>query len=131
MTQTLSIVSENSLNVDLIFCWFISNIFNSFELASTIELFLHWFPVIRNLFYLVSQKTWRTSFFTTAIRGFHYYREFWKPIENEKLKFLFEDNNPYKTVTSNWQIISDLPIEVLSVTTYFCDRRVVMQIEFF
>ena len=131
MTQTLSIVSENSLNVDLIFCWFISNIFNSFELASTIELFLHWFPVIRNLFYLVSQKIWRTSFFTTAIRGFHYYREFWKPIENEKLKFLFEDNNPYKTVTSNWQIISDLPIEVLSVTTYFCDRRVVMQIEFF
>ena len=131
MTQMLSIVSENSLNVDLIFCWFISNIFNSFELASTIEPFLHWFPVIRNLFYLVSQKIWRTSFFTTAIRGFHYYREFWKPIENEKLKFLFEDNNPYKTVTSNWQIISDLHIEVLSVTTYFCDHRVVMQIEFF
>ena len=33
--------------------------------------------------------------FTSAVCGFHYHRKFWKPIENEKLNFLYEDNNSY------------------------------------
>lgn len=33
--------------------------------------------------------------FTSAVCGFHYYRKFWKPIENETLNCLYEDNNPY------------------------------------
>ena len=56
-------------------------------------------------------------------------------MENEKLKFLFEDNNPYdryviKTVTSNEQTTSHLSIEILKVTTFFRDRRAVMLVEF-
>ena len=135
MARTFSIVLEHSLNVVLIFRWFISNFFDSFETPSTTEFFLLWFLVIRNLLYLISQKKWRTSSFTTAIRGFHYHRKFWKQIENEKLKFLFEDNNPYdryviKTVASNEQTTSHLSIEILKVTTFFRDRRAVMLVEF-
>ena len=57
--------------------------------------------------------------FTSAVCGFHYYRKFWKPIENEKLNCLYEDNNPYdkfeikkKNLTSYGEIAGHLHREI-------------------
>ena len=44
--------------------------------------------------------------YTTTVRGYHYYKHFWKPIENEELsclheKFSFYDSFALKTVRKN------------------------------
>ena len=72
--------------------------------------------------------------FTAAVRGFHYYRKFWKPIENERLTCFYEDGNPYdrfaiKTVTSNGATVGHLPKEISRVTKFFLDRGAFMQVE--
>ena len=36
-----------------------------------------------------------TNLFTAAVRGFHYYRRFWQPKENEKLDCLYEPGNAF------------------------------------
>ena len=33
--------------------------------------------------------------FTAAVRGYHYYREFWNPVPNQKLSCAHEENNPF------------------------------------
>jgi len=65
--------------------------------------------------------------FTATVRGYHFYRKIWKPRENERLRCLFEENNPYdryaiKTVTSEGVIVGHLPREISRVTKYFMDR---------
>ena len=72
--------------------------------------------------------------FTAAVRGFHYYRKFWKPIENERLSCFHEDGNPYdrfaiKTATSNGATVGHLPKEISRVTKFFLDRGASMQVE--
>ena len=72
--------------------------------------------------------------FTAAVRGFHYYRKYWKPQENEKLHCTFEENNPYdrfaiKTVTADGKTVGHLPREISRVTKFFLDRGAVMFLE--
>ena len=72
--------------------------------------------------------------FTPAVRGFHHYRKFWKPKENEQLDCFHEEHNPFdwfaiKTVTSDGMIVGHLPRETSQITKFFLDRGAVMQIE--
>lgn len=65
--------------------------------------------------------------FTAAVRGFHYYRRFWKPKENEKLDCMHEPGNVFdqfaiKTVDERGEIVGHLPKEISRVTKYFLDR---------
>ena len=64
--------------------------------------------------------------FTAAVRGFHYYRTFWKPTERESLKCIYEENNPYdrfaiKTVAKNGSTVGHLPKEISRITKFFLD----------
>ena len=48
------------------------------------------------------------------LRGYHYYRRFWKPEEKQKLNCMHELNNPYdrfaiKLVTLNSETVGHLP----------------------
>ena len=72
--------------------------------------------------------------FTAVVRGFHYYRKFWKPKENEKLDYSNEEHNQFdwfaiKTVTSDGMIVGHLPREISRITKFFRDRGAVMQVE--
>lgn len=65
--------------------------------------------------------------FTAAVRGFHYYRRFWKPKENEKLDCMHEPGNVFdrfaiKTVDERGETVGHLPKEISRVTKYFLDR---------
>ena len=69
--------------------------------------------------------------FTAAVRGYHYYRRFWQPKENEKLDFLHEVGNPFdrfaiKIVNESGEIVGHLPKELSRITKYFLDRGVSM-----
>ena len=72
--------------------------------------------------------------FTAAVRGYHYYRKSWKPKENEALRCLFEENNPYdrfaiKTVTSEGTTVGHLPREISRITKFFMDRGAVFSVQ--
>lgn len=65
--------------------------------------------------------------FTAAVRGFHYYRRFWKPKENEKLDCMHEPGNVFdrfaiKTMDERGETVGHLPKEISRVTKYFLDR---------
>lgn len=65
--------------------------------------------------------------FTAAVRGYHYYRRFWQPKENEKLICLHEPGNAFdrfaiKTVSENGETVGHLPKEISRITKYFLDR---------
>ena len=65
--------------------------------------------------------------FTAAVRGYHYYRRFWQPKENEKLICLHEPGNAFdrfaiKTVSENGETVGHLPKEISRITNYFLDR---------
>ena len=65
--------------------------------------------------------------FTAAVRGYHYYRRFWRSKENENLICLYEAGNPFdrfaiKTVNESGEIVGHLPKEISRVTKYFLDR---------
>ena len=62
-----------------------------------------------------------THSFTAAVRGFHYYRRFWRPKENEKLDCLHEPGNAFdhfaiKTVNEKGENVGHLPKEISRVT---------------
>ena len=66
-----------------------------------------------------------THSFTAAVRGFHYYRRFWRPKENEKLDCLHEPGNAFdrfaiKTVNEKGEIVGHLPKEISSGFTMYC-----------
>ena len=42
--------------------------------------------------------------FPAAVRGYHYYRRFWKPEEKQKLNCMHELNNPYDQFAICFQI---------------------------
>ena len=72
-----------------------------------------------------------THSFTAAVRGFHYYRRFWRPKENEKLDCLHESGNAFdrfaiKTVNEKGEIVGHLPKEISRVTKYLLDRGLTM-----
>ena len=69
--------------------------------------------------------------FTAAVRGFHYYRRFWRPKENEKLDCLHEPGNAFdrfaiKTVNEKGEIVGHLPKEISRATKYLLDRGFTM-----
>ena len=66
--------------------------------------------------------------FTAAVRGYHFYRRFWKPTPFQKLNCFFEDGNPFdpfaikvceigKTIA-----VGHLPREISRATKFFIDR---------
>ena len=60
--------------------------------------------VITNFFKMESHT------FTAAVRGYHYYRRFWRAKENEKLICLYEAGKPFdrfaiKTVNESGEIV--------------------------
>ena len=62
--------------------------------------------------------------FTAVVRGFHYYRKFWKPTERESLTCIYEENNPYdrfaiKTVAKSERTVRHLPKEISRTTKFF------------
>ena len=66
--------------------------------------------------------------FSSAVRGFHVYRDVWNPCENEELECLFERNNLFdmfaiKTCCTEDRLrVGHLPIEVSCPTKYLLDR---------
>ena len=67
--------------------------------------------------------------FTAAVRGFHYYRRFWRPKENEKLDCVYKPGNVFdqfaiKPVDERGETVGHLPKEMSRVTKYFLDRGV-------
>lgn len=72
--------------------------------------------------------------FTAAVRGYHYYRRFWKPVEGEKLKCMYEANNAFdrfaiKVVKINGETVGHLPREISRITKFFLDRGASIEIE--
>ena len=64
---------------------------------------------------------------TAAVRGYHFYRRYWRPQENEKLICLHKPGNAFdrfaiKTVKENGEIIRHLPKEISRITKYYLDR---------
>ena len=71
---------------------------------------------------------------TAAVRGYHYYKQFWKHVENEELHCYHEKYNLYdefaiKTVHKNGETVGHLPREISRVTNFFLDRGVSMHIK--
>ena len=69
--------------------------------------------------------------FTDAVRGFHYYRRFRRPKENEKLDYFYDPGNVFdqfaiKTVDERRETVRHLPKEISRVTKYFLDRGISM-----
>ena len=66
--------------------------------------------------------------FESAVRGYHYYRRFWTPSENETLKCFHERRNPFdvfaiKTCSNgNSQAVGHLPREISRLTKFILDR---------
>ena len=59
--------------------------------------------------------------YTAAVRGYHYYKQFWKLVENEELHCYHEKYNLYdkfaiKTVHKNGETVGHLPREISRVT---------------
>ena len=70
----------------------------------------------------------KTLVFSPAVRGFHVYRDVWKPLGNEELECLFERHNLFDMFAiktsrlEGWQILGDLPREISRPTKFLLDR---------
>ena len=69
---------------------------------------------VKNIISEIRWKKIETHSFTAAVRGFHYYRRFWRPKENEKLYCLHGPGNAFdrfaiKTVNEKGEIVGHLP----------------------
>ena len=65
--------------------------------------------------------------FNAAARGFHVYRDVWRPIEGEIRRCLFEENNIFdifaiKVVDDTGIVIGHLPREISRPTKFLIDR---------
>ena len=66
--------------------------------------------------------------FSTAARGFHYYKNYWDPVESECLDCAHEKGNPYdyfaiKTCQKDGKIVGHLPMEISGPTKYLLDQE--------
>ena len=62
--------------------------------------------------------------YTSPVRGYHYCKQFWRPIENEELrclheKFNFHDSFAVKTVRKDGENVGHLLRKLSRVTTFF------------
>ena len=70
----------------------------------------------------------KTLEFTSAVRGYHYYRTFWKPEPNQILNCYYENDNAFdrfaiKVCEFGKEIpVGHLPKEISRVTKYLLDR---------
>ena len=76
--------------------------------------------------------TEKTSEFSSAVRGYHHYRNTWFPQESEVLDCYHEFENTFdmfaiKTCKSNGQSIEHLPRAISRVTKFLLNRRAVVQ----
>ena len=68
--------------------------------------------------------------YSSAVRGYHYYRRYWQPQPEQRLVCSHEKNNPYDffvikvTVLESGTTVGHLPMENSRVTTYILDRGV-------
>ena len=66
--------------------------------------------------------------FTAAVRGYHYYRRFWKPEPSQKLNCFFEEGNPFDPFAikvceiGKTTAVGHLPREISRATKFFIDR---------
>lgn len=67
--------------------------------------------------------------FTAAIRGYHYYKRFWKPEQNQVLNCYHEKNNAFDRfaimvceIGKDEIPVGHLPMEISRVTKFFIDR---------
>ena len=65
--------------------------------------------------------------FKSAVRGYHYYRKFWEPTEEEELRCAHEPNNPYdssaiRTCSANGFTVGHLPFEIARPTNFLLLR---------
>ena len=77
-------------------------------------------------------NTDKTSEFSSAVRGYHYYKNTWFQQESEILDCYHEFENTFdmfaiKTCKSNGQIVGHLPRKISRVTKYLLDRGTVVQ----
>lgn len=74
----------------------------------------------------------KTFEFTAAVRGFHFYRSFWKPEENQVLHCFYENNNAFdRFAIKVCELGNDRPVghfikEISRVTKYFLARGATM-----
>ena len=69
--------------------------------------------------------------FQAAVRGFHYYRKYWKPKEGELLFCSHDFGNPFdvfaiKTCTDEGNIVGHLPREISRASKFLLDGGTVM-----
>lgn len=62
-----------------------------------------------------------------GVRGFHFYKSIWEPIDSEVLSCEYKENNPHdlfaiKTCQENGQIVAHLPMEISRITKFLLDR---------
>jgi len=66
--------------------------------------------------------------YSSAVRGYHYYRRYWQPQPAQRLDCSHEKNNSYDffaikvTVTESGETVGHLPMENSRVTKYILDR---------
>ena len=70
---------------------------------------------------------------SSAVRGYHHYRNTWFPQDPEVLDCYYEFENTFdifavKTCKSNGQIVGHLPREISRVTKFLLDRGAVIQV---
>ena len=73
-------------------------------------------------------------YYTAAVRGYYYYKQFWNPIENEELRSSHEKFNLYdkyaiKVVHKNGKTAGHLRRELSRVTEFFLDRGVTVYVK--
>ena len=76
-------------------------------------------------------STEKTSEFSSAVRGFHYFRNTWSPQESEVLECYHEFANAFdrfaiKTCKSNGQTVGHFPREIPRVTKFLLDRGAII-----
>ena len=82
--------------------------------------------------YHIIANTEKTSEFSSAVRGYHHYRNTRFPQESEVLDCYHEFENTFdmfaiKTCKSNGQIVGHLPRQISRVTKFLLDRGAVVQ----
>lgn len=70
--------------------------------------------------------------FSAAIRGFHFYRKTWQPVEGEKLHCDYEKNNPFddfaiKTTDKNGKTVGHLPMEISRITKFIIEQGAIVE----
>lgn len=98
------------------------------ESKKTFEKFITTWKSVRRINMVSTEKT---SEFSAAVRGYHYFRNIWSPQISETLECLHEFGNAFdmfavKTCRSTGQTVGHLPREISRVTKFLLDRGAVV-----